>query len=292
MITFDINGTNIKFDVQMENYNTIRKKFKFEAEKESEKFRKNFFKNIYSIKQISDKGLNTMEKHLSKAFKLGVETLVEYGILTIDIDTFKTKYANKYMDLNRLFNNYNKGHLTQNKNKKNNILNRQEIELIEDDLVFMLYNDFFYIHYAVVDVLIENKIIKVGSYINEDSINKSNALFNNYIDGFIDEIDGIKVIKQIIELDPYKEDLYKFMIKEDGDLFNEIDSLASFLGYSMQEYKEELMNEYMDELLKNGQYENYDIIKERIEKYAKYIGCKNDSLFVTKLDAIYTFANA
>ncbi|WP_027702107.1 hypothetical protein [Metaclostridioides mangenotii] len=294
MITFDINDANIKFDVQMENYNAIRKLFKFRAIEESKKFKDDCMKNFHSLKQISERGLKLGDKYLTEAFKLGVETIVGYEIITIDVDTFKDIYCDKYLDFYRLFNNYNKSYLIPNKNKKNNIVNIQEIEAAVDKLHSFIQEDFFNIHFAVVDVLLENKITKVRPYIDEESINQSNALFNNYKDGFISKPDECKVVKQIIELNPYREDLYKFLIKEDGDLFNEIDNLTKFLGYSMDEYKEGLMNSYIDSLIENRDsfYDSYDKMKEKIEKYAKYIGCKDESFFVTKLDAIYTFANA
>ena len=33
-------------------------------------------------------------------------------------------------------------------------------------------------------------------------------------------------------------------------------------------------------------------IKEKVKKYAKYIGCDNASLYITRIDAIHTFENA
>ena len=108
MITFDINGANIKFDVQMENYNKIRNLFKFSAIKESQRFRDECIKNFHSLKQVSERGLKLGEKYLTESFKLGIETIVSYDIITIDVDTFKDIYCDKYLDFYRLFNNYNK----------------------------------------------------------------------------------------------------------------------------------------------------------------------------------------
>lgn len=294
MITFDINGANIKFDVQMENYNKIRKLFKFSAIKESQRFRDECIKNFHSLKQVSERGLKLGEKYLTESFKLGIETIVGYDIITIDVDTFKDIYCDKYLDFYRLFNNYNKKYLIPNKNKKNNIVNIQEIESAVDKISSFIKDDFFNVHFAVIDVLLENKITKVRPYIDEEAISQSNALFNNYKDGFISKPDECKVVKQIIELNPYREDLYEFLIKEDGDLFYQIDDLTNFLGYSMDKYKDYLMNCYIDTLIENREsnFDSYDKLKEKIEKYARYIGSKEESFFVTKLDAIYTFANA
>ncbi|HGZ2666923.1 TPA: kinase, partial [Clostridioides difficile] len=154
-----------------------------------------------------------------------------------------------------------------------------------------LYNDCFKIHYAVVDALIENRITEVHSYIDEESIKKSNALFNNYKDGFIGKADECKVVKQIITLNPYREDVYEFLVKEDGDFSKEIERLTEFLGYDIREYKASLMDIYINELMESDE-NDVENAKEKIEKYARYIGCSDENLYVARVNAIYTFANA
>ncbi len=42
---------------------------------------------------------------------------MSFGIITIDIDTFKSVYCEKYLDFKRLFNNLNKTFIIPNKNK-------------------------------------------------------------------------------------------------------------------------------------------------------------------------------
>nr|WP_074183968.1 hypothetical protein [Clostridioides difficile] len=41
-------------------------------------------------RQISDRGLSLGEKYIEESFKKGIETIVSFGIITIDIDTFKS----------------------------------------------------------------------------------------------------------------------------------------------------------------------------------------------------------
>mgnify|MGYP002580228688 CR=1 FL=1 len=63
---------------------------------------------------------------------------------------------------------------------------------------------------------------------------QSNALFNNYKDGFINKLDGWKVIQKIIMSNPYRREVYEFLIKEDGDFSREIENLAYYLGFDIK----------------------------------------------------------
>lgn len=89
----------------------------------------------------------------------------------------------------------NKIFIILNKNKKNGYVSFLEIELIIKKMSNYLYNDCFKIYYVVVDVFIENCIIVVYFYIDEEFIKKFNVLFNNYKDGFIGKVDECKVVK-------------------------------------------------------------------------------------------------
>jgi hypothetical protein len=106
---------------------------------------------------------------------------------------------------------------TKTKGKKNNHITKASLKPLIENLSKYLYNDCFNIHNAVIDALIQNGVEVVSSKIDEDNIKKSNALFNNYKDGFIDKTNECFVIKQIINLNPYRKDIYEFFIKEDGD---------------------------------------------------------------------------
>ena len=51
------------------------------------------------------------------------------------------------------------------------------------------------------------------------------------------------------------------------------------------------MDVYIQELVQ-GDITNLELSKEKVSKYAKYIGCDNTSLYITRIDAIHTFENA
>ncbi|MPM58369.1 hypothetical protein SDC9_105200 [bioreactor metagenome] len=289
MITFDINGARIKFDEKRDQYNTIRKNFKLYGEECSKQFMDYCLDSVTNTRHISEKHLEYGQNLIYEVIRKGVETLVGYNIITIDFNLFKELYCNKYLDFERLFNNVTRD-LSNSRNKKNNI-KIFDIKPIISKLCEYLYEDCFSIHLAILDALLDNGVTEVNSYIDQKSIRQSNALFNNYKDGFISKLDGCKVVQKIIMSNPYRKEVYEYLIKEDGDFSGEIESLASYLGFDLKEYKGFLMDMYIKELMDRG-VSDIDTAKEKVKKYAKYIGCKNDSIFITRIDAIYTFENA
>lgn len=289
MVTFDINGSIIKFDDKRDKYNTIRRNFKNYGEESSKQFMDYCLGSITNTRHINEKQLEYGRNLINKVIKKGVETLVEYNIITIDFNLFKEIYCNKYLDFERLFNNVTRD-LSNSKNKKNNI-KIFDIKPVISKLCDYLFEDCFSIHLAILDALIDNGVTEVNSYINQKSIRQSSALFNNYKDGFISRLDGCKVVQKIIMSNPYRKEIYEFLIKEDGDFSCEIEKLAQYLGFELTEYKNVLVDIYIKELMENG-ISDIEIAKEKVKKYAKYIGCKNNSIFITRIDAIYTFENA
>lgn len=293
MVTFDINGAIVEFDDRMDNYNSIRRQFKSCAFNMSNIFEENCLNNAHTMKQVADQALTLGEELIDSVIKKGVETIVTYRVITIDFNIFKEQYCKKYLDFRRLFNNLMKEHNNSNgRGKKNNISKFYEIKPTIKKLAEYIYNDCFNIHYAVIDALLDHNIDKVHCYIDNKSIRQSNALFNNYKDGFIGKPDECKVVKQIISLNPYRVDIYEYFIKEDGDFSGEIERLTNYLGYEITEYKATLMDIYIKELLENNDSLDIENLKEKVKKYAKYIGCADDSIYITRLDAIYTFENA
>ena len=289
MITFDINGAIIKFDEKRDNYNTIRKNFKLYGNESSKQFMNYCLDNVTNTRHISEKHLEYGQNLINDVIRKGVEAIVGYNIITIDFNLFKELYCNKYLDFERLFHNVTRD-LSNSKNKKNNI-KLFDIKPVISKLCEYLYEDCFSIHLAVLDALIENGVTEVNSYIDKKSIRQSNALFNNYKDGFINKLDSCKVVQKIIMSNPYRKEVYEFLIKEDGDFSCEIENLASYLAFDLREYKVFLMDIYIEELMDRG-VGDIEIAKEKVKKYAKYIGCKDDSIFITRIDAIYTFENA
>ena len=289
MITFDINGAIIKFDEQRDNYNTIRKIFLEYARKARKEFQEYCDENLTTFRQLNDKYLVFCERLIDEGIKKGVEILVSYNVIVVDFNIFKEKYCEKYFDFKPIFNNFLK-EKDAIKNKKN-VSRLFDIKPSIDKLSRSIYRDCFNIHMAVIDALLEYNVKDVESYIDIESIKQANALFNNYKDGFISKPDSARIVQKIIMANPYRKDVYEYLIKEDGDFGGEIERLTKYLGYDIRPFKDYLMDVYIQELVQ-GDITNLELSKEKVSKYAKYIGCDNASLYITRIDAIHTFENA
>lgn len=288
MIAFDINGAIIKFDEQRDNYNTIRKIFLEYARKARKEFQEYCDENLTTFRQLNDKYLVFYERLIDEGIKKGVEILVSYNVIVVDFNIFKEKYCEKYFDFKLIFNNFLK-EKDAIKNKKN-VSRLFDIKPSIDKLSRSIYRDCFNIHMAVIDALLEYNVKDVESYIDIESIKQANALFNNYKDGFISKPDSARIVQKIIMANPYRKDVYEYLIKEDGDFGGEIERLTKYLGYDIRPFKDYLMDVYIQELVQ-GDITNLELSKERVSKYAKYIGCDNASLYITRIDAIHTFEN-
>lgn len=289
MIAFDINGAIIKFDEQRDNYNTIRKIFLEYARKGRKEFQEYCDENLTTFRQLNDKYLVFCERLIDEGIKKGVEILVSYNVIVVDFNIFKEKYCEKYFDFKLIFNNFLK-EKDAIKNKKN-VSRLFDIKPSIDKLSRSIYRDCFNIHMAVIDALLEYNVKDVESYIDIESIKQANALFNNYKDGFISKPDSARIVQKIIMANPYRKDVYEYLIKEDGDFGGEIERLTKYLGYDIRPFKDYLMDVYIQELVQ-GDITNLELSKEKVSKYAKYIGCDNASLYITRIDAIHTFENA
>ena len=275
MIAFDINGAIIKFDEQRDNYNTIRKIFLEYARKARKEFQEYCDENLTTFRQLNDKYLVFCERLIDEGIKKGVEILVSYNVIVVDFNIFKEKYCEKYFDFKLIFNNFLK-EKDAIKNKKN-VSRLFDIKPSIDKLSRSIYRDCFNIHMAVIDALLEYNVKDVESYIDIESIKQANALFNNYKDGFISKPDSARIVQKIIMANPYRKDVYEYLIKEDGDFGGEIERLTKYLGYDIRPFKDYLMDVYIQELVQ-GDITNLELSKEKVSKYAKYIGCDNASL--------------
>lgn len=287
MITFDINGSIVEFDVYMDNYNKIRKQFDIYAKDSISIFNDNLIDNIINLNDLHKKSLELGNELIDSILKKGIKTLIEYKLITVDIDIFKNIYFKKYFDFERILNNKIKQ--ASPKGKKNNYLTYEAINSLIEDISEILYNNCFNIHNAVIDALIDNNIEDISYTLTDENIKVSNALFNNYKDGFINKSLNYDVVNKIITLNPYRLDVYKYLIKEDGDFNRQIESLINYLGYEISDYKKELMNNYID-TLENS--DDLEIDKEKVKKYSRYIGCENEHIYLARIEGMYAFKNA
>lgn len=290
MEIFDINGATIEFDEKRHNYNTIRKTFLNYAQEASKEFENYCNANLETTKQFTQDYITLVENLIDEGIKKGLEILISYDVLIIDFITFKDEYCKKYFDFKKFFNNLILDKKNSKKQKKNSS-KLFDIKPCVDNLCRYVYRDCFSIHRAVIDALLKNGIKNVDCYIDLESIKKCNALFNNYKDGFITKPDAPKIVEKMITSNPYRMEIYEFLVKEDGDFNKEIERLTEYLGYDIKTYKTYLMDEYVNELIRNN-VRNLEVDKEKISKYAKYIGYTNSDIYITRIDAVYTFEKA
>jgi hypothetical protein len=281
MVNFDINGAIIEFDEKRDNYNSIRKLFCKYAD-DSKNIFEDKCSDITNLKQFSYNGFDIGKNIIDDIIKKSIECIVSFGVITVDFETFKNVYCKKYLNFERLFNNLSKENLI-NKNKKSST-KISELKNIIKTVSNYIYDDCFNIHLAVIDVLIDHEIESVSNTVNIEDIKKSTALFNNYKDGFISKPDECRVVQQIISLNPYRKDVYEFLIKEDGDFNYEIERLMNYLGYDILEFKKSLVEDYIEQLI--DEKSDIEDIKEKLIKYSKYIGMKNSESYINKLESI------
>lgn len=289
MEEFDINGAIIKFSEEQIRYNSIRKNFLDKATNYKFKMKEELSKS-YTKRDIYDNGLKIYKNFINSFIKKGVEILVNYGLITIDTNIFTKNYCLKYLTYIEKSKYIPKEYLIRTKKLTLAQKSIEDKNLI-NKLANNLFEDCFKVHYAVLDALLDNGVDIVSSYIKEEDIIKANALFNNYKDGFINKTNEAYVVKQIISLNPYRKEIYEFFIKEDGDFNKEIERLTTFLGYDVREYKKYLMDKYVENIELNNIRE-IEIEKEKIEKYAKYIGFNKKDIYCTKIEAFYLYQNA
>lgn len=287
MITFDINGSVVEFNVYMDNYNKIRKQFDVYAKDSVNIFNDTLIGNVINLNDLHNKSLELGNELIDSILKKGIKTLIEYKLITVDIEIFKNIYFKKYFNFERMINFKIKE--VNPKGKKNNYLTYKAINSLIEDISDILYNNCFNIHKAVIDALIDNKIEDISYTLTDENIKVSNALFNNYKDGFINKSLNYDVVNKIITLNPYRLDVYKYLIKEDGDFNRQIESLVNYLGYEISDYKEELMRDYID-TLENS--DDLEIDKEKVKKYSRYIGCENEHIYIARIEGMYAFKNA
>lgn len=168
--------------------------------------------------------------------------------------------------------------------------NEQKKNIFEDPenlniLVSSIKYNCFIMHKAVIDALYDNKIESVGKWPSKEDSDKSKALFNNYKSGLINNDKKDEVLKQIIILNPYNKDLYKYIIDEQGDEKYEIEEITSYLGIDINKYKINLLDKYFNSLPVETEEQTLDS-KEKIKEYSKHIGIQNIEEYIKKLDEI------
>lgn len=103
-------------------------------------------------------------------------------------------------------------------------------------------------------------------YVLQEEANKAKRLFNNI--GRIDEKE--KVIAEILNLDPYFEDIYEYVIKNDLDTNSDIATIADYYGVYIDDYVIEFLEKKYKSLSVDSADESILLkAQEDIQKYLK-----------------------
>lgn len=105
-----------------------------------------------------------------------------------------------------------------------------------------VYRAVFNIHYALVVVLNEKKEVCIGGDVTDEAAAKAKRSLENVVKGRI-PTDSVKpLLIEILTLNPYGDDLYKYWLQEYGDKNGELETIEHFFGVSVaRKVKKDLM---------------------------------------------------
>ena len=102
---------------------------------------------------------------------------------------------------------------------------------------------------------------------SDEDVKKAERMLNNLTSGLYKPEDEDSICREIINLDPYNEDVYNFILKKYGDPNGEVTKMATFFGEDIDDTKEELALEYVKGLEKTTK-EDLDKAREKLTEYA------------------------
>ena len=142
----------------------------------------------------------------------------------------------------------------------------------------------FNINFAIIDFLNDNNVKDVENYSDIKKMKKSNKLIKELLKNEVSKGREIATIKEIIQLNPYNENIYKALLYKYGDKDNELERLGEFLGYNnIHNYKENLLNEYY-KTLNTSTNDSIVKAKENLILFANKLSIKDYNMYIEKLD--------
>lgn len=134
-----------------------------------------------------------------------------------------------------IFNTIGKGFSSVGDSIKKNIIfsNPQTKNL----LVEGLRRSVLCVHFSLLDVLKKYGNDSLYQAVDEDVIDKSKRMLNNLKVAEIGEEERLKILKQILLLNPYSEDVYEFAVEKFGDRDKKLESVAEFFFVNLKSIK-------------------------------------------------------
>ena len=320
-MNFKILNDNINFSNEFVKLNEIRGIFLEEALNSVSTFRNKFKEKFNDNEQVKKDaeafGYEYLKQYISKA--MGI--IKDFDVKNINEDEFfKDYYLLKYCTWENTINEI-KNNEKSSKDESNIILPKlnissgliktpyeikeKEIEIefneqkiksnisneILDKLSNSMMESIFNINFAIIDFLNDNNVKDVENYSDIKKMKKSNKLIKELLKNEVSKGREIATIKEIIQLNPYNENIYKALLYKYGDKDNELERLGEFLGYNnIHNYKEKLLNEYY-KTLNTSTNDSIVKAKENLILFANKLSIKDYNMYIEKLDELLNKEN-
>ena len=318
-MNFKILNDNINFSNEFVKLNEIRGIFLEEALNSVSTFRNKFKEKFNDNEQVKKDaeafGYEYLKQYISKA--IGI--IKDFNVKNINEDEFfKDYYLLKYYTWENTINEI-KNNEKSSKDESNIILPKlnissgliktpyeikeKEIEFNEqkiksnisneilDKLSNSMMESIFNINFAIIDFLNDNNVKDVENYSDIKKMKKSNKLIKELLKNEVSKGREIATIKEIIQLNPYNENIYKALLYKYGDKDNELERLGEFLGYNnIHNYKEKLLNEYY-KTLNTSTNDSIVKAKENLILFANKLSIKDYNMYIEKLDELLNKEN-
>ncbi len=189
-------------------------------------------------------------------------------------------------------------------NSKKSKLYRDKTTL--DNLSKELNYAIFNLHLAIKDYLNDNTNVIIKGVSEADVLIVGSKL-KRIVDTDIENSKKIDELIEIINIYPYSESVYQYMVQEFGDNKKEIEKIANYFGCNISDYKENILNEkfktlnleseeatkrakeiIIDEINRLGLNENQECISkinQKLKEYDEIARRVNGVLFDTREEA-------
>jgi len=145
-------------------------------------------------------------------------------------------------------------------------------------------NAIFNIHYALIDAV--EDILGFTPYqpVSGKELEEAQRIFKNVKKYSFDKDKEVSLLKDILEIYPYNEEYYYYIISKYGDERKEIQSIASIFDVNIKEYKKNIIDNFYKSLKINTEKKALKAKKDLVEK-ANFIGCDHIEHYIGELDS-------
>lgn len=166
-------------------------------------------------------------------------------------------------------------------------VNKQKSKIFNDPSTLDLLSEGIYlaildIKYSYIRFLENNAGLQFG-YIHEEEEEEANVILSNIKGRNLDEEEKINLIKRLIDLNPYMESLYTYIVDNFGDENMEVSKMASYFGFNIEPYKLSLVENKLINLQTNTEEETI-LAKKLILKEVNRLGINSNVNGVEELD--------